>query len=323
MLDRNFLRIDIFRSALDLEISENLSAYLLSTVSNMLALHYAADAALQKTQKNTHNYAEMLAKKLGRYIKPEVILDENFGSALSLFAAAIAPESPDKPKNIGIVAEIANYACFEDENIAENERQALSKLIEEALEDPNSESIIDLISSRPEVVRALLRKKSKTKDIISDLAGIAASSGKAFSIASDLMQFSGLIACALLVFTANIALAQTMEAIAAAIVVPMSVATLKYGSMIGEIVGEKMAHYDGNIRAIKSQFKQLVVDYPPDNVVKAPEAIKSPTMEVSSINVENLVKDMTTHVSSKEEIENSAKLEKVRQKAKTMALDAF
>ncbi len=334
MLNQSLLRIDIFRYCLDQEVKNNLSEYAISTLSNMLALYYASDEKLQKIQKDTQKYAEEIAGKLHRYLKEEIILDETFDVAMNLFAIAISPEMPyrDAPPILNqqkmAVIDVATNMCFGDQDISEAERKSISEVLAEILDSPNSDELLNLISSNPEIIRALIKRKTKSKDITGQLTNMANIKGKASTIATDFMQFSGLIMCGLVGFVSNLAAVHGVEAIAVVTVIPTSVVALKYGTKLGEVIGKKLSSFEKEFKEATSKFIEMVEEFTPDikNFVleKSPRQKKSQSqnLDTSNLKIDSVIKDVAAHLSTKEDIVNAKDIEIVKQKAKNLGRDA-
>lgn len=335
MLNQSLLRIDVFRYSLDKEVKNNLSEYALSTVSNMLALYYASDEKLQKIQQDIQKYSDEIATKLHRYLKEEVILDETFDVAMNLFAIAISPEMPEKeaPPSLSqeknAVIDVTINVCFGDQDISEAERKSISELLSEILDSSNSDELLALISSKPEIVRALIKRKTNTKDIVGNLTNMANMAGKASTISTDFMQFSGLIMCGLIGFAANFAAVHSMEAIAAVTVVPTSVIALKYGTKLGEIIGGKLSHFEKDFKEATSKFIEMVEQFTPDiksfgleqSTKKAPAQTES--LDVNNVKIDAAIKDVVEHLTTQEDLKKSKTIEVVQQKAKNLGRDAF
>jgi len=335
VLNQSLLRIDIFRYSMNCEVKDNLSEYALSTVSNMLALYYAADEKLQKIEPDIQRYANETAAKLARYLKEEVVLEESFDVAMNLFAIAIAPEMPKKetPPSLtqekAAIIDVANNMCFNNQDISPSERQSLSEVLSAILDSPNSNEILDLISLKPQIVRALIRKRTKTQDIVSKLTDLANISGKATTISTDFMQFSGLIMCGLVGFASNLAAIHSMEAIAAVTVIPSSVIALKYGTQLGEAIGKKLASYETTFKEANGKFKEMMDNFTPDikslelvNEIKIEKA-KSKDLDIADLKLDSVIKNVATHLSTQNDIENAKDIDIVKQKAKDMGHDAF
>jgi hypothetical protein len=335
VLNQSLLRIDIFRYSLDQEVKNNLSEYVLSTISNMLALYYASDEKLQKIQKDIQKYAEEIAAKLHRYLKEEVVLDETFDVAMNLFAIAISPEIPDKeaPPNLSqqknAIIDVAINMCFGDNDISDADRKNISEVLSEVLDSPNSDELLALISSKPEIVRSLIRRKTKAKDIVSNLTNIANMAGKASTISTDFIQFSGLIMCGLIGFVANFAAVNSMEAIAAVTVVPTSVIALKYGTKLGELIGKKLSSHEKNFKEATSKFIEIIEQFTPDikslglEKFQTKEQAHSQNLDVNNLKIDSVIKDVASHLATKEDIKKSKAIEIVHQKAKNLGRDAF
>jgi hypothetical protein len=183
-LDKSLLRIDIFQYAMENTLKHSLSEYLISTVSNMLALHYASDKKLQTVEKDIQKYANDLANKLKNFIGEEVVLEETFDIAMSLFAMAIAPSMPNRDEppslmnNKSAVVDVVANLSYPDGDMSQEEAKDLDIAIGDILASGESSSILALIEKEPGMLRALLQRKTSSKDILSTLTQAANSQGK-------------------------------------------------------------------------------------------------------------------------------------------------
>lgn len=332
-LDKSFLRIDIFKHAFDSKLKHNLSEYLLSTLSNMLGLHYASDTKLQTVEKDIQKYANDLANKLKNLIGEEVIIEETFDMAMSLFVAALSPSMPNKeePPNLAnnksaVVDMVANL-CYPDGDISQSEAKDLEIAMGDILSSGHSASILSLIEKEPGMLKALLQRRSPSKEILSTLTNAAHSQGKQTNIASDFAQFAGLAALGAMGFAANFAAASFVGAVASVAVVPATIIAVKYGAQIGEAIGSKMAEFDGEFKQSSGKLKEMLQNFVPTfkkpNLGKSNEVEAKNEIDKSNAILNEVKQEVETHVSTKKDIENAVEIEKIKTEAKSIGKDAI
>lgn len=268
-LNKSFLRIDIFRHAFDSKLKHTLSEYLISTLSNMLGMNYASDHKLQTVEKDIQKYANDLANKLKNIIGEELVMEESFDMAMSLFVAALSPTMPNKeePPNLATnksaVVDIVANLCYPDGDMSPEEAKDLNIAMGDILASGSSSSILALIEKEPGMLRSLLQRRTSSKDILSTLTNASHSQGAQANIASDFAQFAGLALVGALGFAANFAAASVIGSVASVAVVPVTIVAVKYGSQIGEAIGSKMAEFDGEFKKHTSNLKEMVQNFVP------------------------------------------------------------
>ncbi|MGV2433313.1 MAG UNVERIFIED_CONTAM: RP853 family protein, partial [Rickettsiaceae bacterium] len=296
-------------------LKQNLSEYLLSTLSNMLGLHYASDEKLQKVEKDINHYAEKIGDKLSRYFGHEVILSEGFEVAMELFIIAISPEGYDKDtppsliNNKNQVVDVVQNLCFGDSDLSNGERQNIASLLGEIIDSPNAHSILSLIYKNPQILRALFQKKSNGKEILETLENAAKVSSKSRKVMEDFIQFAGIITCGIVCFAGNFAAAGLIAPVAAVAVIPTSIIALKYGSQIGEVVGQALAKFEPAFKETKSQLNAIMDQIIPDlkelDIVKNPEIKEYKEIDKTNSKLNDITQDLGKYISTKTEIEKA------------------
>lgn len=332
-LDKSFLRIDIFKYVFDTKLKHNLSEYLTSTLSNMLGLHYASDPKLQTVEKDIQKYANNLADKIKNFLGEEVIIDESFDIAMTLFTIALSPSMPNReePPNLNAnksqIVNMVAILCFPDGDIEQEEFKDLDIAIGDILTSNDSHSILAIIEKEPGILRSLLQKRSSSKDILSTLSKAANSRNKQNIISSDLVQFAGIAAMAVLALATNFAAAAYIDAVAAVAIIPSTIAAVKYGTKIGEAIGTKMAEFDGEFKKHSSNLKEIIQNFVPTfknpNLGKANAIEKKNEIDRSNPLLNEVKQEVATHISTKQDIKNAVKIEKVKTQAKSIGKDAI
>ena len=317
-------------------LEDNLTSYLIATISNMLALNYAADTKLRGAEPNAHKYADLCAGRIKNFLKEKVVLDETFDIAVEIFAVAITPNVPDtedlpgmdkirdQEKTSEVIAMAALGADLPDQELA-----LLNDVVDITLGMPDANDIISLIGSQPDMIIAILRSKSrksearKAEEIAHELSKVAKNAVKSRSIVSDFAQLAGLVACSAMAFAGNIMAIHSFEAIAAAVVIPVSVITLRYGASLGEKLGEKLAEFESDFKLVQSEMKNILADIIPaiDHAagIVVQSISKQHIVEIanSKIDLSDIAKSLASHidtVSTEREVDNIQKSLQEKQK---------
>ena len=331
MLDKSSIRIDIFAHSLRSILEDNLTEYLLSTVSNMLAIYYAADKNLQHTHPNAITYAELCTKRLKDFLQEKVILDETFDIAMQTFAIAITPDMPktedlpnmNKLRDQEQVSEVIIAASL-GTDIPEHEIKLLSDVLDIALDMDDANDIVSLMGAQPDVIKAILRgKKRSAMDIAIELSKAAKNTSKTNAIMSEFAQLAGLVTCSALAFAGNIVAVQSFEAIAAAVIIPVSVVALRYGAGLGEKIGAKLAEFDGSFKAMKAELTNMLPNLTP--LTEIGPKIQVHEVKIHKVNVQDIAKDLSAHmdtISTEKEVEKIQKsLQAIKHNANELELN--
>lgn len=338
VLNKAFLRIDIFRSQMDNILSNNLSDYLLSTLSNMLGLHYATDEKLQKVEQDVSKYAGNIAKRVSDFLGEEVVLDETFEMAMNLFIVALSPTMPNReePPNLKhnkevLVNTVGNF-CFGDNIANAAEMKELSKAIDNIVDSENASQMLDVISKHPSLLRGMVQQKLPPNQIKENLTKAANSNTKQSSILADYAMFAGIALCGTLGLAAGFAASTYIGAVASVSVIPAAAISLKFGTKLGENWGTKLAEFEGGFRTHSNNLSTMLGNFMPsmskNNSLTPHEQAKQNEQSISAEKVQeiseqniglgDMMKELSTHVSSKEDIEKSKdiKIEKTRNQNK-------
>jgi len=336
LLDKSSIRIDIFLHSLSSMLEDNLAYYLISTTSNMLALYYLADSALRKSEPNAQKYADLCAGRVKAFLKEKVILEDTFDVAVEIFAIAITPNLPvtedlpsmNKIRDQEKISEVVSMAAL-GTDFEEQELDLMSDIVDLSLGMPDASDILSLMGSRPDMVRAMLKSKSykgevsKASEIAQELSKVAKNASKARSILADFAQLAGLVACSAMAFAGNIMAVHSFEAIAAAVVIPVSVVTLRYGARIGEKLGEKLAEFEKDFKLAQSDIKDILADIIPainhTAGIIVQSVSKQNTTQVANANIElgDIAKNLSSHIdtiSTDREVANIQKSLQEKQK---------
>lgn len=311
MLVKSFIRIDIFSYSLSSVLEDNLPHYIISTVSNMLALYYAADEGLRKIEPDLQKYSNKCAGRVKSFLQEKVILEEDFNTSISLFAIAITPRLPateDLPSLNKVLdqekaSDVIGLAILGEEADTED-LKLLCDVIDTIGEGAGAHNIIDFMGANPDIVLSLLRGKKRNIDEIADILTKAAiTSAKAVSITADFAQIAGLVTCSMIAFVGNILAVSSFTSIAAAVIIPVSIAALKYGAELGEKIGAKLAKFEQGFKVADIESRDLLAAIGPHieyenlqsmNLQQSKNIIRE--KEISKIDLKNITKDLSAHV---------------------------
>jgi hypothetical protein len=273
----------------------------------MLALYYSVDKALQKAEPNMAKYADLCSNRVKNFLQGKVVIEEDFNTAISLFAISITPELPptedlpslNKIRDQEKVSDVIGMAILGDE-VSPEELSMFSDVMDIILGIPEANDIMDFMGANPEIVLKILRgKKRKTDEIADILTKAATSSAKSLLITSDFAQLAGLIACSMMAFVGNFFAVTSFTAIAAAAIIPVSIAALKYGAEFGEKIGSKLAEFEKDFKMASDLLSNIIPTMEYEglqtmNIQKSKAVV--PEMEVSKINLEDITKHLSAHV---------------------------
>lgn len=336
VLNKAFLRIDIFRAQMDNMLQDNLSEYLLSTLSNMLGLHYAADEKLQKVEQDIAKYAKNIAKRVSDFLGEEVLLEETFDMAMNLFIVALSPTTPprEEPPSLKnnkevVVNSVGNF-CFGDNVVDPSERKNLSRAIDNVIDSKNASEMINVISDHPNLLRGMVQKNIPDEQIKENMTKFAASNVKQNSILSDYAMFAGIAVCGAIGLGAGMLASAYIGAVASVSVVPAAAIALKFGTKLGEDVGEKLASLEKDFRIHSKKLSSMIGDFIPTiqskemNSLKPHERGQKQYQDLSKEKIHeieggnkdlgDMMKELSAHISSKKDIEQAKdiKIEKTQ-----------
>lgn len=300
-IDKSFFRIDIFRFAMDNTLKNNLSEYLLSTISNMLAMHYASDAKLQN--EDIQKYAYGASYKIKLYVTEKVLVDETFDVAMELFIIAISASMPNREdliNNKAPIVEMVSNLSYPDGDISKSEKANLSETIEGVLKEDIS--VMNIMKDEPQILKSLLQKNTKPKDIISILQRASHSQKVQSNITQDFAQSAGLALCSVAGFAANFAIASYIGAISAVAIVPATIIAVKYGAEIGENIGKVMSSFEKEFVKQSENITNIVKDFIPTLTKTSIEKAKTNEVDKSNEMLNAVKQDIEKHRASQKEI---------------------
>jgi|GEM_PF-5158766 len=324
-LDKSSLRIDIFRNALDINLKHNLTEYLLSTISNMLGLHYASDEKLRKVEQNVAKYADDLSTKLKHFIGEEVIIDDSFDMAMNLFITAISPSMPNRedPPSIknekATILDVIKNICYPDWDLTLGESEYLESLVGTILASPNKSSIINLIEKEPGIVKSMTQKNTSIKNAVDTLSQAALSKKQNYLISSEFAQFAGIAACGFIAAAGGFLAATIAQSIAAAAIVPTIVVSIKYGSRIGEFVGNKLSEFEKGSAQNTKNLTEIIQNFVPN--LKQPalsvshEVKRENEIDKSNAKLNEIKEEVRQHIGTEKDLQNAQQMPQKKSKS--------
>lgn len=340
VLNKAFLKIDVFRSHMDNLLARNLSDYLLSTLSNMLGLHYAADEKLQKVEQDIPKYAGNLAKKLSDFLGEEVVLDETFDMAMNLFIVALSPTMPEREdppslkNNRDMVVSAVGNLCFGDDVADMSEKKKLASAIDNMIDDEKAHQMLGAVAEHPNLLRGMVQQNIPIDQIKSNMLKAANSSAKQNYILADYAMFAGIALCGALGLASGFAAATYVGAVASVSVVPAAAIALRYGTRIGENIGERLAEFEKDFKTSSKALSTMIGDFIPSMSKEHSRSMQEPAqgqdktlsrekakeIEGQNKDLSDMIKEFSSHVSSKQDIEKAKnlKIEKVQSQSKSI-----
>ncbi|RTK92787.1 MAG: hypothetical protein EKK61_02685 [Rickettsiales bacterium] len=166
----NFVKIISYNFSKDLD--NNLSLKLILSISNLISLDYIHRL---KEQGEIHQHAEICSSRVKKHLGYQVIMQEDFSTAMSLFIIAITPENKKEEanvnlQNIDIIIETIISKYYSDSELDEikNIRSSLKNLLNMI----DSNRLIDYINNTPEIFQLTVKSAIKNKQTLPQLSAI-------------------------------------------------------------------------------------------------------------------------------------------------------
>ena len=260
----------VFHKQIKIYLSNNLSDYLISSLSNMLAIDYVNRL---KQQPQINEYVIKCVNRLKSHLKHLIILDEDFSSTMSLFAIAITEEKESDNKVINTTAKnqdilIESIIAVYFGGLPIEEQKNIQELLKDLLgRGDNNKDIINFVGTDPRLFYSIVIKahmeKTKQKEItefvaanvskvINDIKAINKKKNNIKSLAEKVIMSTSLIGIAS-------AGAFIGGATLPAMVIPLVVTSLKVGPAIGERIGELASQTNANIQKREAAVKNFIM----------------------------------------------------------------
>ena len=258
-----------FFNKIESYLGNNLNNYLITALSNMLAIDYVNRLC---REPQIDEYAMKCVDRLKSHLKHMVVIEEDFSSVMSLFAIAITEEKTTddelintQEKNQDILIDGVIAAQFSD--ISAAEQKNVKEVLKALLAGNGGKEIMNFINSDPKlfhsVVLSAYKEKIKQKEImevvtinlnkiIMDTKSINKKKNNIKSLAGKITMAVGLVAVA----SAGILIGGL---VLPALLIPAAVITIKFGSVIGEKIGETIAQNNTVIKKKQSMIKDFAM----------------------------------------------------------------
>ncbi len=257
--------IDLFQDYL----SNNLPSQLITSVSNLLAIDYRLRV---KASIAISEYVVICCDRLRKHLGYRVILEEDFSAAMRMFTVAITPEKEDdgevltQEQSQDIVVDSIIDAHFS--NLSKEEQKLVRSVLLGMIQGGGGRELMNLAVSDPSlfnsrVVDALKGKKGEQM-IIQELT----SKVNELAINNQALQqkvgtFKGVFAK--LAVVAGVALAasaglMTGGALVPAMLIPGTIAVIKFAPIIGEKLGQTVARRSSVVQEMHSDIKSIKQD---------------------------------------------------------------
>lgn len=257
--------IDLFQDYL----SNNLPLQLITSISNLLAIDYRLRV---KASIAISEYVVICCDRLRKHLGYRVILEEDFSAAMRMFTIAITPEKEDdgeiltQEQSQDIVIDSIIDAHFS--NLPKEEQKLVRSVLIGIIKGGGGREVMNLAVSDPslfnsKVVNALKGKKGEQM-IIQELT----SKVNELAINNQALQqkvgtFKGVFAK--LAVVAGVALAASAGLVAGgalipAMLIPGTIAVIKFAPVIGEKLGQTVARESTTIKEIRSDIKSIKQD---------------------------------------------------------------
>lgn len=256
-----------FLSKIKSHLGNNLNNYLITSLSNMLAIDYVNRL---KKEPQIDEYAEKCVERLKKHLKHMVVTDESFAEVMTLFAIAITDKKEigdelanTQEKNQDILIDSLVTAHFSD--LSPAEQKNVKEVLRALLNGRDGKEIMNFIHSDPKlfysVVFSAYKEKTKQKEImevvtinlnkiIADTKFINKKRNNIKTLTAKITMAAGLVAIA----SAGVAIGGLMLP---ALIVPAFALSAKFAPVVGEKVGEIIAQNNNMVQKKQTHLKDF------------------------------------------------------------------
>ena len=257
-----------FLSKIKSHLGNNLNNYLITSLSNMLAIDYVNRL---KKEPQIDEYAEKCVERLKKHLKHMVVIDESFAEVMTLFAIAITDKKEigdelvnTQEKNQDILIDGLVTAHFSD--LSPAEQKNVKEVLKALLNGRDGKEIMNFIHSDPKlfysVVFSSYKEKTKQKEImevatinlnkiIADTKFINKKRNNIKTLTAKITMAAGLVAIA----SAGVAIGGLMLP---ALIVPAFALSAKFAPVVGEKVGEIIAQNNNMVQKKQTHLKDFM-----------------------------------------------------------------
>jgi hypothetical protein len=257
-----------FLSKIKSHLGNNLNNYLITSLSNMLAIDYVNRL---KKEPKIEEYVQKCVERLKKHLKHMVVTDESFAGVMTLFAIAITDKkeigdglvnTQEKNQDILIDGLVADQ--FSD--LSPTEQKNVKEVLRALLNGRDGKEVMNFIHSDPKlfysVVFSAYKEKTKQKEImevvtinlnkiIADTKFINRKRNNIKTLTAKITMAAGLVAIASTgVFIGGLMLP--------ALIVPAFALSAKFAPVVGEKVGEIIAQNNNMVQKKQTHLKEFM-----------------------------------------------------------------
>ena len=250
-------------------LSNNLDKKLCNSVSNLLAIDYANRL---ESKTSLEEYINICIKRLKKHLGLQVVLDNNFSIAMTLFTVAITPEKETADNNNkkqeqlqvqDALIEATVTSLFG--NMIPEEQVTIKLVLKDLLNSKDSKEFMNIINLNPKklysiITSALKTKKQQqeiTKSVKIHLVNLMNQLKIIDKKVSDIKNTTGKIALAGSVLAAASIGLVIGGFVLPVLLVPTAIAAVKYGPVIGEKLGNNIAKNNSSIQRETNLLKRI------------------------------------------------------------------
>ena len=304
-------------------LSNNLDKKLCNSVSNLLAIDYASRL---KSKPPLKEYINICIERLKKYLGPQVVLDNDFSASMTLFTAAITPEKDDNEKAQkqlqDALIESTIASLFGD--MTPEEQATITLILRDLLNSKDGKELMNIISSDPKrfysIVTSAIKTKKQQQEILESvemyLVNVMNQSKKIDQKVNGIKNTIGKIALAGSVLVAT-SIGLVIGGFALPVLlVPATIAAVKYGPVVGKKLGGNIAKNSTFIQRETNSLERIKTVS-----ISTAQTISKTVTPLSKDQIKSLTQNVDTNsvktVQSQDKETNSKTKTVLEQKAKS------
>ncbi len=305
-------------------LSNNLDKKLCNSVSNLLAIDYASRL---KSKPPLKEYINICIERLKKYLGPQVVLDNDFSASMTLFTAAITPEKDDDNEKAqkqlqDALIESTIASLFGD--MTPEEQATITLILRDLLDSKDGKELMNIISSDPKrfysIVTSAIKTKKQQQEILESvemyLVNVMNQSKKLDQKVNGIKNTIGKIALAGSVLVAT-SIGLVIGGFALPVLlVPATIAAVKYGPVVGKKLGGNIAKNSTLIQRETNSLKRIKTVS-----ISTTQTINKTVKSLSKDQIKSLAQNIDTNliktVKSQDRETNSKTKTVLEQKAKS------
>lgn len=326
----------LFQSILQQHLSNNLTLYLISILSNLLLFDFFNRSdSIQKTPKK---YIEDCANNLSDELSHQVITDESFSNAMSLFVTAISPklnindrDKISQKKTQSQMVDTITSMYFSD--ITGQSAINIKSVITAMLQNQNYKNILDFISGDAKTFKEIVsnsfeKYKSNNEAIshaINNTSYIASAACVFKHKTSYLQQISSKIFFVTGLFVGISASVATLGIASPFAMIPITALSLRYIPKAGAKMGEGLAMLSSTIQTLKGNLedkKQSILTNNVPSISKTREQAKNNRIDKETLkDIQPIIKVLNK--TETQDIHNTKQSEQKRKKTNATQVRSY